>query len=158
MQLAELPPVDPEPRAILVDRVLPASATVAEAARGMVEPVWNGALVPRAAEVRAIDDGVEIVLETRAAPRVRKRLRFLADGRVSVDYHWSAAEFPGDALFAPELSLAGGLVPDCGAAEVWEFAITTVAKSERGFDETRQGTSFTPRWPVAAEAAHIELA
>lgn len=158
MQLVELPPVDREPRAILVDRVLPGGATVAEFARGLVEPVWSGATVPRTAQCRTVQGGVEIVLQPRATPRVEKRLQFAADGRVTVQYRWEAADFPPDAVFAPELSLAGGLVPGCGTAELWEFPITTVAKSERGFDETRQGTSFTPRWPVAVEAAQIELA
>ena len=43
------------------------------------------------------------------------------------------------------------------AAEEWRFDIETVAKSERGFDRTRQGESVTLHWPVAAGAAALVL-
>jgi hypothetical protein len=33
----------------------------------------------------------------------------------------------------------------------------TVARSERGFDETIQGMSLTPRWPIGARAASVEI-
>jgi hypothetical protein len=41
---------------------------------------------------------------------------------------------------------------------VWSFAIATVSKSERGLDETVQGQSVTPRWPVATGEARILIA
>jgi Domain of unknown function (DUF1926) len=44
------------------------------------------------------------------------------------------------------------------AAEEWRFDIETVAKSERGFDRTRQGENVTLRWPVELGAAALELA
>ena len=156
MRLTELPPVDRDPRAVLVDRVLPGSLSEADHVRGAFEPVWSGAAVPRTSRASTFEGGVEIVLLS-ASPRVEKRLRFSADGQVTADYRWDPADFPADAHFAPELSLAGGLVPATNAPESWQFPITTVAKSERGFDETAQGVSFTPRWPVSAGAAHIEL-
>jgi hypothetical protein len=40
---------------------------------------------------------------------------------------------------------------------VWSFPIATVSKSERGLDETVQGQSLTPRWPVALGEARIEV-
>jgi hypothetical protein len=61
-------------------------------------------------------------------------------------------------MFAPELSLAGQVEPLMdGAVDVWRFPITTVAKSERGFDETAQGRSIIPLWAAAAGSARIEL-
>jgi hypothetical protein len=63
-----------------------------------------------------------------------------------------------DDLFAPELSLFAPLVlrPD-PEAEIWTFPIETVAKSERGFDRTRQGESVTLRWPVRLGEASVEI-
>jgi len=43
------------------------------------------------------------------------------------------------------------------AADIWTFPIETVAKSERGLDRTRQGESFTLRWPVEIGTATIEI-
>jgi hypothetical protein len=75
-----------------------------------------------------------------------------------VDYQWNPAAFPAEAWFAPELSLASALEITCTpSAEVWSYEIATVAKSERGLEETRQGMSLTPRWPVALGAASLEL-
>jgi alpha-amylase/4-alpha-glucanotransferase-like protein len=42
-------------------------------------------------------------------------------------------------------------------AELWTFPIETVAKSERGFDRTRQGDSVTLRWPVRLGEASVRL-
>ena len=44
------------------------------------------------------------------------------------------------------------------ALRLWSYDVTTVAKSERGLEETLQGRSFTPRWPVSLGAARIEVA
>jgi hypothetical protein len=40
---------------------------------------------------------------------------------------------------------------------VWRYTITTVARSERGFDETVQGISITPRWPAQLGGAALEI-
>ncbi|MGH7702665.1 MAG: alpha-amylase/4-alpha-glucanotransferase domain-containing protein, partial [Gemmatimonadales bacterium] len=42
-------------------------------------------------------------------------------------------------------------------AEVWSYDITTVAKSERGLEETLQGRSFTPRWPAALGRGTLQV-
>ena len=65
-----------------------------------------------------------------------------------------AAAEPGD-RFATELSLAGPVSGFAATppAEEWRFDIETVAKSERGFDRTRQGENVTLRWPVELGAA-----
>ncbi|MGH7536997.1 MAG: alpha-amylase/4-alpha-glucanotransferase domain-containing protein, partial [Gemmatimonadales bacterium] len=93
------------------------------------------------------------------ADALTKELRFDARGRVRVTYRWEAATFPPAALFATEISLARPLqLTYAPTAEVWSFPVVTVAKSERGLEETTQGYSFTPRWPVSAGGAQIELA
>ena len=57
-----------------------------------------------------------------------------------------------------ELSLAAALeIRTEPAAEVWTFPIETVAKSERGLDQTKQGDSITLRWPVELGSATIEV-
>jgi hypothetical protein len=42
-------------------------------------------------------------------------------------------------------------------AEVWSFPFATVARSERGFEETVQGTSYTPRWAIRVAQARLTL-
>jgi hypothetical protein len=42
-------------------------------------------------------------------------------------------------------------------ATVWQHAIETVAKSERGLDRTLQGTSYLLRWPVQLGSAEVEI-
>ena len=63
-----------------------------------------------------------------------------------------------DAVFGPEISVSRQLELDMApTAEVWSFPFATVARSERGFEETVQGTSYTPRWPVRAAAGRVTL-
>jgi len=89
---------------------------------------------------------------------LEKRLTFDATGCVDVAYTWNASAAPANAVFAPELSVtrevALRLQPD---TEVWRSKITTVARSERGFEETVQGVSVTPRWPARLGTAGLEL-
>jgi hypothetical protein len=40
---------------------------------------------------------------------------------------------------------------------VWRYKITTVARSERGFEETVQGVSITPRWPAQLGSGALEI-
>jgi hypothetical protein len=100
---------------------------------------------------------VEIVC--RPAPAgLEKRLRFTAGGQLTVAYRWDPAALPPGACFAPEISLAHPLeLRYTPVAEVWSFPITTLAKSERGLDETVQGRSLTPRWPVGLGEARVEI-
>jgi len=155
--LASLPPVDLDDRAIFVDRMLAAGTTRDDLVQGIAQPVWSGATA-RTADVRAEADGIVVRLSTGLAPHLEKELAFSPAGRVVAQYRWNPADFPADAVFAPELSLADNVEPLLDpAVEVWTFPITTVAKSERGFDETVQGRSVVPRWPASAGSARIEL-
>ena len=157
-RLTALPPVDLDDRAIFVDRMLAAGTTRDDLIQGTAVPVWSGAGVVRTAEVRAEGDGIVVRLTTGTAPHLEKELVFSTDGRVVANYRWNPADFPADAMFAPELSLAGDVEPiPVGAVDLWTFPITTVAKSERGFDETAQGRSVTPLWAASTGSARIEL-
>jgi alpha-amylase len=154
-QLHVLPPVDAEPRAILVDRVLSGSLSFDDYVKAKYKPIRSWATTPMTARVSVDSDAVTIALE---GEELTKRLRFDAAGCVDVAYAWNPEAFD-NALFAPELSLARDvpvrLQPD---AEAWRFTITTVARSERGFEETAQGISITPRWPSRLGRGELEIA
>jgi hypothetical protein len=155
MRLERLPPIDRDARAVLVDRVLPGNLTLESYASGGYEPVASWAGVPAEVDVRVKGDTVELVCRMGG---LEKRLVFDAGGALTVRYRWTGRDFPGDACFAPELSLVRPLELRCTpAARVWSFPVATVAKSERGFDETVQGHSLTPRFPVAQGEARIEI-
>jgi alpha-amylase len=154
-KLKTLPPVDAEPRAIFVDRLLPGDLTLAQYAAGGYAPVRSWAAVPMTARVQLNGDSALIELR---GDELEKRLRFDAAGCLEVAYTWNGAAAPANAVFAPELSLARELPLTLDpSAEVWRHPITTVARSERGFEETVQGVSLTPRWPARLGAARVEL-
>jgi hypothetical protein len=75
-----------------------------------------------------------------------------------VAYRWNAA-VQANAVFAPELSVVRDvsirLKPE---TDVWRSNITTVARSERGFEETVQGIAITPRWPAQLGRGELEIA
>ena len=155
VRLERLPPIDRDARAMFVDRVLPGGLTFDAYAAGAYQPVASWAGAPVEADVRAGGDVVEVACRAR---HLEKRLRFDARGGLIVTYRWDPAMFPADALFAPEISVAHGLaLTYAPEGEVWSFAIATVSKSERGLDETVQGRSLTPRWPVALGGARIDI-
>ncbi len=153
-RLKELPPVDAEPRAILVERLLSENVTSDDYAAAKYQPIRSWAAVPMAARVSVESDAITVVLQ---GPELNKRLRFDVAGCLDVDYTWDGAAHP-NAIFAPELSLARDvplrLQPE---TEVWRSNITTVARSERGFEETVQGISLTPRWPARLGRCSLEI-
>jgi alpha-amylase len=159
--LAALPPVDLENRALFVDRILAGALRFDEYAKGTYRPVRSWARAPVEAEVMVAADAIEVVCRPRNAEDralIEKRLRFDTKGGIRVGYQWNPAGLPADAVFATEISLGHRLQlklsPDTPA---WTFAIQTVAKSERGLDETLQGESVTPRWPIAVGKATVEI-
>lgn len=155
VRLSRLPAVDRDLRALFVDRILPSDLDLAAYAAGSYAPLaaWDGP--PSASEVRLAGPCVEVVCR---ASWLEKRLRFEAAGGLTVAYRWDGAGLPAGAWFAPEISLAHPLELACTPeVEPWSFPITTIAKSERGLDETTQGRSLTPRWPIALGAASVTL-
>jgi alpha-amylase/alpha-mannosidase (GH57 family) len=153
------PALDQDDRALFVDRLLPGGVSLEDYAGGSYWALLSWARQRCAYTVERRKGGVEVVCtvaEGRA--RLEKRIRFDADGRIEVRWAWDpAAAEPGD-RFATELSLAGPVrLVASPAPEEWRFDIETVAKSERGFDRTRQGENVTLRWPVELGAAAVEL-
>ncbi len=153
VRVARVPPFDRDLRALFVDRVLSGDLTLDAFSSARYEPLASWAGAPLEAEVSQTGDAVEVACRARG---LEKRLRFQPDGGLSVAYRWDAGAFPRGAHFATELSLVHPLDLSCTPqADVWSFAIATVSKSERGLDETVQGHSLTPRWPVAAGEARL---
>jgi alpha-amylase len=154
-RLTALPPVDAEPRAILVDRMLAEDLQAPDYARAQYTPVRSWATVPMTARIDAQADALTVTLNGAG---LEKRLTFDRAGCLRAAYDWRQAGVPGTAVFAPELSLSRSLtirpLPD---TELWRSEITTVARSERGFEETVQGFSITPRWPAHIGQAGLEL-
>ena len=162
VRFERLPPIDADDRAMFVDRVLPGSLPFEAYSRGEYTPITSWARIPMAAEIHKVGDAVEVACRAAANADaeglIEKRLRFSATGEVTVTYRWDRATFPAGALFAPEISLAQPLtLRYAPVADLWSFAIATVSKSERGLDETVQGESRTPRWPVALGEARVDL-
>src|SRR5439155_12297403 len=153
-RLKALPPVDAEPRAILVDGLLGAEVSAGDYASARYKALRSWAAVPMTARVTADVDSVTVVLQ---GDDLEKRLKFDATGCLDVAYSWDVSAAPVNAVFAPELSLtreiALRLRPE---TEVWRAKITTVARSERGFEETVQGFSLPPRWPAHRGTAGLE--
>ena len=103
--------------------------------------------------------GVDIVCRLgEGKARLEKRLRFEADGRITVSWQWDTAVAEPSDFFSTELSLAGQVsLEGKPEPEEWRYVIETVAKSERGFDRTRQGDAVVLRWPVEVGGASVSV-
>jgi alpha-amylase len=162
VRLQQLPPIDRADRALFVDRVLAGDVSLEGYAGGAFESIacWSRTSF-QATEERS-PQAVDIVLRpvpgASPAGLVEKRITLERSGVLSVRYRWDPAAFPPDAFFCPEVSLSREaelqLAP---AAELWQFPVATVSRSERGFEETVQGHSYTPRWPIRAGEGQLTL-
>ena len=139
-RLQQLPPVDQVDRALFVDRVV--------AADGMLE-LASWARAAFAATVTTTAKVAEVVLR---AGSLEKRMSFKPNGELTVSYRWDPAAFPADAFFCTEISVAHKL-----ALDLTPVAFATMSRSERGFEETVQGYSYTPRWPARSGEARVTL-
>ena len=161
LRLTALPPVDADDRALFADRVLPADLTLENYAGGERRTVRSWARTPFEATVSASIEAVTVSCRAPGgveAGGLTKQLRFDARGGLRVTYRWDPAAFPPGTVFAPEVSVSRMVDLACmPAADVWSYPIATVAKSERGLDETVQGHSLTPRWPVSAGGAQVDI-
>jgi len=164
VRLPRLTPIDPCDRALLVDRVLRGDVTLDGYAGGAFESVacWSRTAFHVTLEQSA--HAVEVVLHPNpgtsppAAGLLEKRIRLDQAGELTVRYRWDPAAFPPDALFCPEISVSSQVELDLTpAADVWTFPIATMSRSERGFEETVQGHSFTPRWPVRTGESRLTV-
>jgi alpha-amylase len=149
-RLAEPPPVDRDARALFVDRVLAGEVTEQQVASGRYTPLasWAGAAFVASWHT----DGDDLLIELRPLEQFgfeRKLFRFSLAGTVAAEYHWQAQAFPRDAWFTTELSLATPvLIEWIPQGPAWTYPVATVAKSERGLEETLQGQATVIRWPV----------
>jgi hypothetical protein len=159
LTVTKQPPQDIDPRAILLDRVLPHDIVEEAYMAANYEPLANWARAEFRFDVGVEPGRVTIRLEPVNDDRMTlKQLTFSEDGGLSVRYEWRADAFPTGSWFTTELSVAAPLTvsrdPD---HELWSHAIATVAKSERGLEETVQGQSLTPRWRIEAGACTLQL-
>jgi alpha-amylase len=156
------PPLDPEDRALLVERVLPEGLPLLSYAAGDYWAAHSWARTPCGFRIERAQDLIEIVCSFRSSTgeiSLEKRLGFAPDGSLRVSYRWDPALGQTEDLFTTELSLFAALdIHSEPPADVWTFLIETVAKSERGLDHTRQGDSVTLRWPVQLGHASIDIA
>ncbi len=152
-----LPPFDREPRALFIERVLPAPVTLQAYVSGDYPSLRSWAAA--AFGVAAGPAGAGVTLECAAGgPKLDKRYQFGPAGDLVVTFTWEPGVFPPDAVFTTELSLAQHVeLRTTPEAEVWTFPITTTAKSERGLEETVQGQSVTLRWPASVGRAVVHL-
>lgn len=153
------PPRDHHDRSVLVDRVVGHDLDEADYARADYVPVASWVASPMSFEVTREDDALLVGLTPTEDHRlIRKELRFAAGGQLTVRYTWRPEAFPTRCWFAPEISVSADPSLACTpSTTVWHYPISTVAKSERGLEETVQGLSFTPLWPVELGAASFTL-
>jgi len=161
VRLQRLPPVDGSNRALFVDRVLASDVTLEGYMGGAFASIacWSCSVFD--ATVEQSSQAVEVVLRPvsgAAAGLVEKRIRLDPTGELSARYRWDPTAFPPDAFFCPEVSLSREVELDLTPkTEVWKFPVATVSRSERGFEETVQGYSYTPRWPARAGEAGLTV-
>jgi alpha-amylase len=148
IRLEVRPPLDQEDRALLVERLLPASLDLERYASGDYPRVYSWARMPFQYAVERRRGALEIACAAGGdGVGLSKLLRFGDAGELRVRYAWDPGAAP-DEVFSTELSLAGQLAIEVPGGDVWRYPIETVAKSERGLDRTRQGESLTVRWPA----------
>ncbi len=158
LTLFELPPLDPTPRALFLERMLGAHVGAAALANGTAPVTLGWADRPLAWEVAGDAAHLQVVLTDPSDPRYRKTYVFTPAGLDAVEFVWSPQE-SADLGFTTEVSHQGplALVPTLGA-EVWSYPIESVAKSERGLERTAQGTATLLRWPASLGVARVRVA
>jgi hypothetical protein len=156
----ELPPLDHHVRSLLDERVLGHDLPLEDYRRAAFVPIvaWGG-MVMEVVDIVGGADTLSVRLALRDGDRLHaKEITVDGAGNLTVRYRWDPNAFPTGAWFAPELSVARDVEVRCHpAAEVWRYPVTTVAKSEHGLEETVQGISITPRWPVSTGEAELRV-
>lgn len=155
----ELPPYDPEDRALTVERVLRDALSVEAYAAADYDPLRSWARERPDVAVRREEGRLGVGLSFDGLGAMTKEIAFEEDGTLEITYRWDAADFPPDAWFAPELSLSRNveLVLDPEPVELWRYEISTVSKSEQGPESSVQGLSLTPLWPATIGRARLRI-
>jgi hypothetical protein len=146
----------------LVDRVLSADVTLETYSGGVAPSVASWARTSFDLTLDRSAHALELVLHPRhhtpPLGLLEKRIAFDQSGLLTVSYRWDPALFPSESFFCPEISATRTLDLDLAPrAEVWSFPFVTLSRSERGFEETVQGHSHTPRWPIRVAEARLTL-
>ncbi len=157
--LEELPPVDREERMIFQERVWPPDISPEALATGTVNPLRSWAGVPVTVAPRE-EEGALVFRFDCGGGDLTKTIRIRTEPvvRIELTLAWqNDPAWPEDAWFTTELSLSKALLIDAPRATEWRYPIDTVAKSESGYDRTRQGESVTLAWPIRTGAARVTL-
>ncbi|MBK7922108.1 MAG: DUF1925 domain-containing protein [Gemmatimonadetes bacterium] len=161
MRHNELPPVDPEARALLRERGLDLEVDQGMFERGDYDPDWSVAGARLAMEVaREGDDGVVVSFRAVEAgvPVFEKRYHFRRGGGIVAEYRWVPAALGPETAFTVEVSYGGPLeITAEPAATVWAYPIVTTAKSEKELERTVQGRAACFGWPTDTTEARLEL-
>ena len=162
VRLQQLPPIDGADRALFVDRVLAGDVTLEGYVGGAFASIacWSSSVFDATVErsPQAVDLCLRPVPGASPPGLVEKHIRLDRSGELSVRYRWDPAALPPDAFFCPEVSLSREVELDLTPkTEVWKFPVATVSRSERGFEETVQGYSYTPRWPIRAGEGQLTV-
>jgi len=157
--VAELPPFDREDRTLTVERVLPGHLSPEAYTQADYDPIRSWSLERPEYAWNEARGEVEVAFVFSGRGSLEKSIRWTESGSVTLEYRWDPVDFPPDALFAPEFSLAREvpIETDPEPAGVWKYEIRTVSKSESGAEESVQGVSVTPFWPSEAGRARVHL-
>ncbi|NIT85563.1 MAG: DUF1926 domain-containing protein, partial [Gemmatimonadetes bacterium] len=91
--LERLPPADPAPRTLVVDRVLAGDLGREAYEEGDFTPIWTWSGCRASGPVEA-GDALEWSFESRQGPRVRKTIRIDEHGALKIMWRWEVGEFP----------------------------------------------------------------
>jgi len=150
--------MDAEPRALFLDRVLTKGLTLDQYAAGTYWPAHSWAQLACKFRIERQPETIAVVCSFGGDAWLEKKLEFTAAGAIAVSYSWNSVIGQADDFFAPEISLFAPLTIRAEpVAEIWNYSLETVAKSERGLDRTKQGNSVTLRWPVRLGEARLDL-
>ena len=145
-----------EPRAWFVDRLVSPTTTAQDFVTGTVQPARSWARTAMTATSMTHPDGIEIYLR---CDDLAKTLHFAVDGAITCAWAWQVPAVPDAAggWFTSEISASVALEFDASGATIWQYPIETVAKSEKGFDRTVQGTATVLCWPLTAGSASVTV-
>jgi alpha-amylase len=159
LRLTSLPPVDRDARGWFVDRVLPTDVSEHAFAAGRYVPLRSWAATSFAAEWLREGEDLVVTLRPRHPAELRtKVIRFSPAGIVSAEYAWETDDLPPNAWFTTEVSTTVALALEgVPAGPAWTYPVSTLAKSERGLEETVQGTAIVLRWPIGLGRGAVRL-
>jgi len=151
--LSALPPADRVSRGIGVERFVGPEVEEATWVQGtaLPLPVWQAAT-----PYTVVATAAAVTVRSESAV-LAKEVVVQADASLTLRYRWDPAQHAAGTRFAVELSVSAPIAVEAAGAHIWHYEIETIAKSERGFDRTRQGSAVVVEWPVGAGAGELTL-